>query len=377
MNAGTIIVSGALANKAGHGGEAWVRLHWVLGFQALGWRVLFLEQLAGPPDRAAVEYFRGVTARFGLAECSALLGADGATLCGLPAARIAEFAAAAHALINISGHLTHAPVFERVARRVYVDIDPGFTQFWHAAGHDGARLRGHDFFFTIGENIGAPDCPIPTGDIVWRKTRPPIVLDRWPRVPPVFGRFTTVASWRGPFGAVEFGGQTFGLKVHEFRKFMDLPARAAGPFELALNIHADDAKDRAALESHGWRIVAPSVAQQPEDFQKYLQRAGAEFSVAQGIYVQTQCGWFSDRTAAFLATGKPALVQDTGFRRHLPTGRGLLAFQTLDEAVAGAAEITAHYGRHCAAARELAAAHFDSRKILPQLLAEIAGGSGV
>ena len=373
MKAGTIIVSGALANKAGHGGEAWVRLHWVLGFQALGWRVLFLEQLAGPPDRAAVAYFRGVTARFGLAESSALLGADGTTLCGLPPSRVAEFAADAHALLNISGHLTHAPVFERVARRVYVDIDPGFTQFWHAAGHEGARLRGHDFFFTIGENIGAPDCPIPTGDIVWRKTRPPIVLDRWPRVPPAFGRFTTVASWRGPFGAVEFGGQTFGLKVHEFRKFMDLPARAAGPFELALNIHADDAKDRAALESHGWRIVAPSVAQQPEDFQKYIQRAGAEFSVAQGIYVQTQCGWFSDRTAAFLATGKPALVQDTGFRRHLPTGCGLLAFQTLDEAAAGAAEITARYGRHCAAAREIAAAHFDSRKILPQLLAEIAG----
>lgn len=373
MSAGTIIVGGALANKAGQGGEAWVRLNWVLGFQALGWRVLFLEQLAGEPDSGAVEYFRGVTARFGLAENSALLGADGATLCGLPAARIAEFAAAADALINISGHLTYAPVFEHVRRRVYVDIDPGFTQFWHAAGNEGARLRGHDCFFTIGENIGTPDCPIPTGDIVWRKTRPPIVLDRWPRVAPVFDRFATIASWRGPFGTVEFGGQTFGLKVHEFRKFIELPARAAGPFELALNIHPGDAKDRAALEEKGWRIVAPTVAEQPEDFQKYIQRAGAEFSVAQGIYVQTQCGWFSDRTAAFLATGKPALVQDTGFSRHLPTGRGLLAFQTLDEAAAGAAEITARYGRHCAAAREVAEAHFDSQKILTQLLAEIAG----
>ena len=377
MNAGTIIVGGALANKAGQGGEAWVRLNWVLGFQALGWRVLFLEQLAGQPDRAAVAYFRGVTGRFGLADSAALIGADGATLCGWPAARIAEFAAEAEALINISGHLTYAPVFERVRRRVYVDIDPGFTQFWHAAGNDGARLRGHDCFFTIGENIGAPGCPIPTGDIHWRKTRPPIVLDRWPRVTVPFDRFTTIASWRGPFGTVEFGGQTFGLKVHEFRKFIALPARAAGPFELALNIHPADAQDRAALVRNGWRIVAPSVAQQPEDFQNYIQRAGAEFSVAQGIYVQTRCGWFSDRTAAFLATGKPALVQDTGFTRHLPTGEGLFAFQNLDEANAGAAEITAHYERHCAAARALAEAHFDSRKILTQLLAEIGGGGSV
>ena len=370
MSAGTIIVGGALANKAGHGGEAWVRLNWVLGFQALGFRVLFLEEIAGHADRAAVAYFRGVTERFGLADSAALIGADGATLCGLSAARIAEFAAEAEALINISGHLTYAPVFERVRRRVYVDIDPGFTQFWHAAGNDGARLRGHDFFFTIGENIGAPDCPIPTSGIHWRKTRPPIVLDRWPRVTAPFDRFTTIASWRGSFGTVEFGGQTFGLKVHEFRKFIGLPARAAGPFELALNIHPGDAQDREALERNGWRIVAPSVAQEPEDFQNYIQRAGAEFSVAQGIYVQTRCGWFSDRTAAFLASGKPALVQDTGFSRHLSTGEGLLAFQTLDEAIAGAAEITAHYERHCAAARALAEAHFDSRKILTQLLAD-------
>lgn len=375
MNAGQIIVSGALANKAGQGGEAWVRLNWVLGFQQLGWRVLFLEQLAGPPDPAAVAYFSGVTERFGLADSAALLGADGATLCGWSAARIAEFAADAEALINISGHLTHAPVFERVRRRVYVDIDPGFTQFWHAAGNAGARLVGHDFHFTIGENIGTPECAIPPGGIRWRKTRPPIVLARWPRMAPAFGRFTTIANWRGAFGAVEFGGQIFGLKVHEFRKFMTLPTRAAGPFELALNIHPADAKDRAALEQNGWRIVLPSVAQQPEDFQNYIQRAGAEFSVAQGIYVQTQCGWFSDRTAAFLASGKPALVQDTGFTRQLPSGHGLVAFRTLDEAIAGAAAITTRYGRHCAAARELAETHFDSRKILTQLLAEIAGGA--
>ncbi len=371
MSAGAIIVSGALANKAGHGGEAWVRLNWVLGFRALGFRVLFLEELPPPIDPAAVSYFRAVTERFDLTDSAALIDEEGNTLCGVSPAKVRAFAAEAEALINISGHLTFAPVFERVRRRVYVDIDPGFTQFWHAQGNAGARLDGHDFFFTIGENIGAPDCPIPTGGIPWRATRPPIVLDRWPRVATPFDRFTTVASWRGPFGTVEFGGTSYGLKVHEFRKFIELPSRTPGPFELALNIHPADAKDREALERHGWQIVPPTVASRPEDFQSYVQQAGAEFSVAQGIYVQTNSGWFSDRTAAFLASGKPVLVQDTGFSRHLPTGEGLLAFRTLDEAVAGAEEISANYERHCAAAREIAEAHFDSDKILNVILAEI------
>jgi hypothetical protein len=366
---GKIIVSGALANKAGHGGEAWVRLNWVLGFQALGFRVLFLEQLAGGPDRAAVEYFRGVTERFGFADSAALIDGDGNTLCGVSLQRIREFTTEADALINISGHLTLGPVFERVRQRVYVD--PGFTQFWHAQGNAGARLAGHDRFFTIGENIGAADCPIPTGDIHWRRTRPPIALDHWRRVAAPFNRFTTVANWRGPFGSIEFGGTRYGLKVHEFRKFIELPARARGPFELALSIHPADGRDREALDRNGWHIVAPSLAQEPEDFQRYVRQSGAEFSVAQGVYVQTKSGWFSDRTAAFLASGRPALVQDTGFSRHIPTGAGLIAFLTLDDAIAGAAEIRANHERHGAAARELAEAYFDSRIVITRLLAEL------
>ena len=371
MTKGRVIVAGAIANKAGQGGEAWVRLNWVLGLRKLGFEVLFVEQLNSGAPESAVTFFRETMSSAGLGDKAVLLGENGViTGPGLP--QVLDFASGAEALINISGHLTYAPVFERVRRRVYVDIDPGFTQFWHAQGNAGARLDGHDFFFTIGENIGAPDCPIPTGGIPWRTTRPPIALDHWPRVATPFDRFTTVASWRGPFGSVEFRGTTYGLKVHEFRKFIELSSRTPGPFELALNIHAADAKDREALERHGWRIVPPAVASRPEDFQSYVQQAGAEFSVAQGIYVQTRCGWFSDRTAAFLATGKPALVQDTGFTRHLPTSEGLLAFQSLDEAIAGAAEITAHYERHCAAAREIAEAHFDSAKILRTLLDEIA-----
>lgn len=372
MNHGTIIVSGALANKTGHGGEAWVRLNWVLGFRALGFRVLFLEQL--PPGLApqAVTYFRNIVNRFGLAATSALLSADGDTLCGLSLEKLHALAASADALINISGHLTYAPVFERVRLRVFVDIDPGFTQCWHALGNKGARLAGHDLYFTIGENIGSADCPIPTNGLHWHHTRPPVVLAHWPHVATDFDRFTTLASWRGPFGSVEYGGVSYGLKVHEFRKFINLPRLSSGPFELALNISPADSKDRTALQDNGWEIASPQVAAQPEDFQSYVQQAGAEFSVAQSIYVQTQSGWFSDRTAVFLASGKPALVQDTGFSRHLSAGAGLLAFHDLAGAAAGADAILSNYRRHCSAAREIAVTYFDSAMILSRMLNAIA-----
>jgi hypothetical protein len=372
MSARAIIVSGAIANKFRHGGEAWVRLNWALGFRKLGFRVLLLEQLRGIPDPQAIPYLRRVVERFGFADSSALIGEGDEILYGLDHERIDAIAADAEALINITGHLTYEPVMQRVERRVYVDIDPGFTQFWHAERNRGARLEGHDFYFTIGENIGTPECPIPTSGLAWRKTRPPVVLDEWPVARAAgFERFTTVASWRGPFGVVEFGGQTFGLKVHEFRKFIELPQRAGLPFELALNIHPADGKDLEALQRHGWRITDPSVAREPDEFRGYVQGSSAEFSVAQGIYVQTQSGWFSDRTAAYLASGKPALVQDTGFTRNIPTGEGLIAFRTLDEAVAGAESIASDYPRHCRAARALAEEYFASDVVLGKLLREI------
>jgi hypothetical protein len=162
------------------------------------------------------------------------------------------------------------------------------------------------------------------------------------------------------------------LKVHEFRKVLDLPARLPFGFELALAIHAGDDRDRAALEAGGWRITEPlSVAGTPARFRKYVQESGAEFSVAQGVYVQSRSGWFSDRTTRYLASGKPVLVQDTGFSRCLPTGEGLVAFHTFDEAAAGAESIAADYPAHCQAARRIAEREFDSDRVLGQLMEEI------
>jgi hypothetical protein len=381
----TAIVSGALATKYLNGGNAWTRLSWVLGLKKLGFRVYFIEQIgrdscvdasgAVAPFEQCVNagYFEQVCEQFGLWGAAALVYENGERTHGLSYAELVDVARSADLLINISGHLTLERLKGPRCWKVYFDDDPGFTQFWHAAGNAGPRLAGHDFYFTIGENIGTPSCPIPTGDIPWRRMRPLVVLGQWPvSHEGARDRFTTVASWRGPYGPVQYGGQTYGLKVHEFRKVFELPERARQMFEIALSIHPADEKDLNQLRQHGWKIVDPRAAvPDPGAYRRYVQTSGGEFSVAQGVYVQTGSGWFSDRTACYLASGKPVLVQDTGFSRNYPVGEGLVAFRTLEQAVGGAERILRDYDSHCRAARALAETYFDSDKVLGKVLEEV------
>jgi hypothetical protein len=382
----TIVVSGAIANRYPYGGATWGRLEWVLGFKTLGCDVYFVEQIA--PENCVNEagqptsfdqsenraFFDKAMEQFGLADRAALICGDGAQFHGLAKNDLFDIASATDLLVNISGHLSLGPLFPRFRRKAYVDVDPGYTQFWHAGGNPNTRLAGHDYYFTIGQNIGQRDCSIPTCGIHWRSTWPPVALEHWPaRMGPGLDRFTTIASWRGAYGTSEFGGKQFGPKAHEFRKFFELPQRVpACQFELALEIHSAEQKDLAALEQYGWRLVDPKkTAGNPRTFQSYIQNSGAEFSVAQPVYVDTGSGWFSQRTAEYLASGKPALVQDTGLAGHLPTGDGLLTFTNLHQAVDGVEKIRANYAQHSRAARALAEAHFDSRKVLARFLAEI------
>ena len=361
-----VVVAGALGNKPGQSGEAWVKLSWVRGLKSLGIDTWFIEQLAPSVDRtAAAAWFRSITKRFGLHGKAVLLDETANVLVGPSLEQVIDVASES-ALVNISGHLTLPTLFSAFRRRVMVDIDPGFTQFWHDAGLAGAHVVGHDVYFTIGELIGTSGCPVPTAGIEWLSVRQPVVLEDWPIVNiGEFGRFTTIASWRGPFGPVDHGGRTYGLKVHEFRKFIDLPSQSDERFEIALDIDPADVRDRNTLLSHGWGIVDPRiVAADPEAFRSYVQGSRAEFSVAQGIYVETRCGWFSDRTTRYLASGRPALVQDTGFSQTLPVGDGLVVFTTLKQAVAAAADIAARYPMHSEAAQHIAEEHFDARRVL-------------
>jgi hypothetical protein len=338
-----VAVAGALADKAGSGGEAWVRLTYALGLRRLGCEVRLIEDAAAA-SREATEYAARVAARFGLDYGPA------------------EDAAPADLLVDISGNIRSEELRSRFARTAFVDIDPGFTQFWHERGLE--QIPEYDVYFTIGTNIGKRGCPIPTCGIEWRHTRPPVVLDEWPIADAGFDRFTTVATWRSPFGPIE----PYGLKHHQWRRFIELPGLTGLPFEAALAIDPADAADRDALEDNGWRLVDPEVVVEPDGFRDYVRGSGAEFSPAQGIYVETRSGWVSDRSVRYLASGRPVLVQDTGLASTLPVGWGMLLFRTAGEAAAGAQAIVADYGSHAQEARALAEEHFDSDKVLAALL---------
>jgi hypothetical protein len=382
------LVSGALANKPYYGGEAWVRTTWLRGLERLGFETCFVEQIASdscvdhrgdpaPFDTSANRrFFEDTLAAAAPRSRTALILDGGPTTAGLPYENLLELAADAELLVNVSGHLTLEPIKRAPRRRAFVDVDPGFTQIWEAERAGGAHLADHDAYFTVGENIGSRDCSIPTAAIDWHPLPPPVVLDDWPVTPrPDPHRFTTVAGWRSPLGELSHDGVTFPGKHHEWRRMIDVPRRAAQEFEIALDIHPGDEGDLEALWEHGWRIVDPrEVAGNPLAFRDYVQGSGAEFSVAHGVYVETRSGWLSDRTVRYLASGRPALVQDTGIAQRYPVGQGLLTFSTAAEAVARAAAIVRDHAEHVEAARALAAERFDSDRVISRLLGELGVG---
>lgn len=366
------LVGGAVAGKPFQGGAAWTRLSWARALEHLGFEVHLIEQLDGEPQPGAVDWFVATVAALGFRRRSTLLYADGSTAWGRRVGELGDLAASAAILVNISGHLTLPEVCGRAGTTVFVDLDPGYTQLWDAEGV--APLAPHDHWFTVGQLVGTPGCPVPTAGRHWRPVRQPVVLEDWPPMSPPgdMSRFTTVAAWRGPYGPVAIGGRTLGPKAHEFRRLLPLPDMAPSTFEIALDIHDGDAKDRASLEEHGWRLADPAaVACDVDRFRRYVQGSAAEFSVAQAVYVHAGTGWFSDRTTRYLATGRPAVVQDTGFSSTMPCGRGLVPFRTLDQAVAAVEDVRADYARHARSARRLAEELFSPIHALGPLLKEI------
>ena len=383
----SIVIAGSLAQRPGRGGHTWVFLQYLLGFRKLGWNVLFLDRLepemcvdeAGAPATMErswnVRYFVDVMRRFGLDDSYGLLCHGGTSTIGLSRAHLVERVKASAALVNVMGFLEDEEVLAAAPTRVFFDIDPGFGQMWQELGlHE--TFRGHDAFVTIGENIGKPGCGTPTCGLTWITTPQPVVLDYWPVVDAstgINGPVTTVASWRGPNAPVEYEGTKYGLRAHEFRRFAALPRLAGRAFEIALDIDPADAKDAELLRANGWALADPQqAAGDPFRYQAFIQRSSAEIMIAKGMYVQTQSGWFSDRSICYLASGKPVLAQDTALKELLPTGEGLLTFTTVEEAAEASRAIDRDYLRHARAARRLAEQYFDSDKVLARLVRKLA-----
>lgn len=365
----TIVVAGALAAKPGNGGEAWVRLSWVLGLRKLGFDAWLLEEADTATAEAGREFFLATVERHGLAD-RAVLAEPGGTTGALTHSNLGDLAASALGLVNVSGNLRDPGLLAAFPRRAYVDLDPGFTQLWHAEGQLGDQLERHGAHFTVGLNLGAPDCRIPTGGLRWAPLPPPVLLEEWSPPPePRFDRFTTVGTWRNPLGSLEAGGHSYTLKHHQLRRFAGVPSQSRLPFEIALEIHPEEAAEVASLEESGWSVVeAASVAADTEAFRAYVRGSGAEFSVAQGVYAEARTGWISDRTAHYLASGRPAAVQETGIPEGLRPEAGMLTFAEPAEAAAAAEAVTSSYAHHSGAARAYAERTFDSDRVLTQML---------
>lgn len=375
---GRIVVAGAIAQKPGCAGHAWQFLQYLLGLRRLGHEVLFLDRLHGDIARqaAGIAWLRAVLEPHGLGAAWSLDLGDGEHA-GVGRPEALRFVADADVLINVMGFLTDEQLLGAARRRVFLDTDPGFGQMWHALGLADI-FAGHDAHVSIGERIGEPDCTVPDCGLAWITTPQPVVLEQWPAQAPGPGRrLTSVASWRGAYGPITLDGVGYGLRVHQLRRFADLPRLAGGSFELALDIHEDDEPDAHRLRAGGWSLVPPaSVACTVDGYRRYVQGSDGEIMVAKGMYVDSRSGWISERSLCYLASGRPVLAQDTGFSALYPTGEGLLAFSTPEEAAAGAAAIHADPRRHAAAARELAEAHFGSDRVLGRLL-EAVGAAAV
>jgi len=372
-----IVVAGSLAQKPHQGGHTWVFLQYLLGLKRLGWEVLFLDRLdaamyhgeKGAPDPESsdeVRYYRRVMHDFELEDEHALLLEGGATI-GLARREVLRRVAEAELVLNVMGFLDDEEILDAARRLVFLDIDPGFGQMWREMGWVDI-FDGHDDFVTIGCNLGRADCAIPDCGIPWITTHQPIVLDRWPVVPPSRGPFTSVGAWRGRYDPIEFRGTTYGLRAHEFRKFAPLARQVDARFELALDIDEVESPDLELLAANRWQLRDPrAAAADPAAYRRYIARSGAEFMVAKEIYARSRSGWFSDRSICYLATGRPVVARDTGLEGLLPLGEGLLAFNTLDEAREAVKEVTTDRERHSAAARRLAEECFDSDRVLTSL----------
>jgi hypothetical protein len=357
-----------VAAVPGHGGATWAALQYVLGLRALGHDVLLLDEVRGPGDPTARERcLADVAEAFGLDGRAALLTGGGGSL-GLSYEDVLAFASDADLLVNLAATVHDPRVLEAVPRRLLVDLDPAFTQLWHAQGVE-VGVGAHDRFASVGLRLHAEECTIPDGGVRWAPTLPPVALEHWPVVEeaPSEG-VTAIANWRS-YGTIEHEGVRYGQKAHSVRALIGLPRLTAEPPRFALLIDPGEARDIAALHQHGWVLIdAARETATPQAYARFVRASAAELGIAKEGYVVSHCGWFSDRSACYLACGRPVVAQRTGWERVLPEGAGLLGFDDAAEAAEALATVAAEPERHAAAARAIAEQQLDARRVLPALL---------
>jgi hypothetical protein len=386
--ADTIVVLGLLGQFP-LAGIAWQLIHHLVGLQRLGFRVYYVEDTGTAPYDPrlkslvgdctyGLQFIARTLARIGMGRDWAYRDALQGQWHGLPEQRVQEIFSDAACTINLCGASNPATLTCRPKRTlVYLETDPILYQIRLAQGDTAAVqfLAGHDAHVTYGENLGAADCPIPLSHFQWRKTRPPIALDLWPV--PTDGscrRFTTIATWHNRGKNVCFRGDTYQWSKHlNFLQLADLPMRTAQELELAVEI--DEPTELAAFQRNGWVLTNPlAISGDIDVYHDYICGSRGEFTVSKDVVTRTRSGWFSDRSACYLAAGKPVVTQETAFSTYIPTGRGLFAFSTAEEVLAALDVINRDYPMHSRAAHEIAHEYFDSRKMLAHMLQDVGIG---
>ena len=376
-----IVVTGLIGQYA-FGGVTWDYIQYALGFRSLGHDVWYLEDTGTwAYDPVKMEpsadcsrntaYLARVMEDFDMGDRWIYRNAADGTWHG--AAGAAQILASADVLANVSGACWLTPETFRIPRKLFLDGDPMFTQIGLAADPNSnyaKHVAAHESQFSFGLHIGKPGCKVPESGFTWRPTVQPIALDYWkPTQPPTSeGNWTTVMNWAS-YAPKDFQGEKFGQKDLEFERFLDLPSLTRERFELAMGQGVGNKRPTAMLESKGWHIIEPDT-HLPDylTYRQFISQSKGEWSIAKHGYVHSRSGWFSCRSACYLAAGKPVVVQDTGWSEHLPSGEGVFAFNTPAEAAAALDEASKNYEHHSQAAREFAEKHFEAGKVCAELL---------
>ena len=381
-----IVVLGMMG-RCPFAGQTWLYLNWLRGLARLGHEVWYVEDDSVwpyDPERDsvtddcsyAVRHIAGAMGKIGMpGRWAYRLAGSNHPAFGLSSPELVDLYRTCDILLNIVGATDLREEHMAAPLRVYVECDPVTAELRLAKGdaHTRVAFDSHHRMATYGENYGEPDCGVPLDGRPYLKTRQPVDLELWPMYfRPQAEFFTTVGNYRQQGGDEEYRGEIYRWsKHHEWEKFMDLPRSTNQGFQAALKIDAPE--DRSRLERAGWNLVSP-LQMSLDIFGRYpefIRSSRAEWTVAKDQNVRLRSGWFSERDACYLASGKPVIAQDTGFGKFMPTGEGLFAFSTLDQALSAVEAVNSDYERHCRAARAIAEDYFDAPKVAGRLLADL------
>lgn len=380
-----IVILGMMG-RCPFGGQTWLYLNWLRGFHCLGHEVWYVEDdSVWPYDPQqntvtddcsyAVRHIATCMEQIGMPDHWAFRLADRKGTCfGLSDSKLDELYGSCDVLLNVVGATDLREEHLRAPLRAYVECDPVSAELQFANGDEHTRreFAKYHYIFTYGENYGAPDCDVPLNGIRYGKTRQPVDVELWPMAfDPEARFFTTIGNYRQDGNDVAYEGDVYHWsKHHEWEKFLELARRTPQQFELAMNCEAED---RQRLQAQGWNVVSPLLMSLDvfDAYPAYFRQSRAEFTVAKDQNVRLRSGWFSERDACYLASGKPVVAQDTGFSNILPTGEGLFAFTTMEQALAAIQDINSDYRRHCNIARNLAEECFAAPKVAAKLLNDL------